>query len=97
MSDGFQRGRTASTIFYHPKTHVRVVVRGDDFKSAATDSELRKMRSRMYGILSSGKRDVREIEMLGRSLRWTQEGLEYEASDKHRQALLEGLGLSETW
>ena len=61
------------------------------------------MRSRMCewysvkvrGILGSGKRDVREIETLGRSLRWTEEGLECEASDKRRQALLEGLELSE--
>ena len=46
-------------------------------------------------VLGSGKRDVRENEILGRSLRWTEEGPEYEASDKHRQALLERLGLSE--
>ena len=32
--------------------------------------------------------------MLGRSLRWTKEGLGHEASDKHRQVLLEGLGLT---
>ena len=36
-------------------------------------------------ILASAQRDVREIEILGGSLRWTEEGLEYEASDKHRQ------------
>ena len=29
-----------------------------------------------------------------RDQRWTDEGLEYEASDKHRQALMEGLALS---
>ena len=28
---GLERGRAASTIFYHPKSHVRVVVHGDDF------------------------------------------------------------------
>ena len=50
---------------------------------------------KVRGILDGRKRDVREIEILGRSLRWTEEGLEYEASDKRRQALLEGLGLSE--
>ena len=79
-----------------PKTHVRVVVHSD-FTFAATESELRKIGSRLCarcdvqvrGILGSGKRDVREIETLGRSLRWTEE-----ASDKHRQVLLEGLGLS---
>ena len=35
------------------------------------------------------------IEILGRSLTRTEEGLEYECSDKHRRALLEGLGLNE--
>ena len=49
----------------------------------------------MRGILGSGKRDVHEIEILGRNLTWTEEGLEYGGSDKHRRALLEGLGLSE--
>ena len=50
---------------------------------------------KVRGILGSGKRDVREMEILGWSLRWTDEGLAYEASDKRRQALLVGLGLSE--
>ena len=39
--------------------------------------------------------DVREIEILGSKLTWTEEGLEYEGSDKHRQAFLEGLGMNE--
>ena len=47
---------------------------------------------KVRGILGSGKRDVREIEILGRNLTWTEGGLEYEGSVKHRQALLEGLG-----
>ena len=99
MNDGFERGRVASTILYHPKSHVRIVVHGDDFRFAATESELRTMRSKMCdwcdvkvrGILGSGQRDVRAIEILGRSLTWKEEGLEYDSSDRHRQALLEGL------
>ena len=53
------------------QTRVHVVVHGDDFTFAATESELRKMRPRMCewynvkvrGVLGSGKRDVREIEI----------------------------------
>ena len=101
--DGFRRGRAASTIFYHPKTQVRVVVHGDDFTFAGTEWELRKIEAMMHewydvkvrGILGSGKRDVHEIEILGRNLTSTEEGLEYEGSDKHRRALPEGLGLNE--
>ena len=92
----FERLRAASTIFYHPKSHMRVVVHG-------TESEVKKVRSKMCelyddkvrGVSGSGKRDVREMEILGRNMRWTREGLEYEASEKKRQALLEGLGLSQ--
>ena len=47
MNDRVERGTVASTIFHHAKTHVRVVVLGDDFTSAAMESELRKMRSRL--------------------------------------------------
>ena len=103
VEDGFRRGRAASTIFYHPKTQVRVVVHGDDFTFAGTESELKRIQAKMHewydvkvrGVLGSGKRDVHEIEILGRHLTWTEEGLEYEGSDKHRQALLESLGLNE--
>ena len=103
VEDGFRRGREASTIFYHPKTQVRVVVNGDDFTFAGTESELWKIEAKMHewydvkvrGILGSGKRDVHEMETLGRNLTWTEEGLEYEGSDKHRRVLFESLGLNE--
>ena len=82
VEDGFQRGRAASGVFFHPKTQVRVVVHRDNFTFAGTESELRKIGSKMHewydvqvrGILGSGKRDVHEIEILGRNLTWTEEG-----------------------
>ena len=96
VEDGFQRGRAASTIFYHPKTQVRVVVHGDDFTFAGTEAKAREWYDvKVRGVLGSGKRDVHEIVILGRNLTWTEEGLQYEGSDKHRRALLEGLGLNE--
>ena len=50
---------------------------------------------KVRGMLGSGRRDVQEIEILGQTLRWTEQGLEYEAGDKHRQALLRGLELND--
>ena len=49
----------------------------------------------MCGLLDEGKKDVDETEILARNLTWTEEGLEYEGSDKHHRAMLEGLGLNE--
>ena len=39
--------------------------------------------------------DVREIDMLRGSSRWTEAGLQYKARDKHYQASMEGLGFGE--
>ena len=50
---------------------------------------------KVRGILGSGRRDVQDIEILGRTLRQTEQGLQHEAGGKHRQALLQGLGLNE--
>ena len=80
VEDGFRRGRAAPTIFYHPKTQVRVVVHGDDFTFAGTEPELKKIQAKVCercdvkvrGVLSSGTRDVHDIEILGRKLTWTE-------------------------
>ena len=54
MEDGFRRGRAASTIFYHPKTQVRVVVHGDDFTYASTVSELKKIKNHVRMVRRQG-------------------------------------------
>ena len=39
VEDGFRRGRQLPRYFYHSKTQVRVIVHGDDFTFAGTESE----------------------------------------------------------
>ena len=68
------------------------MVHGDDFAFAAAETAaLNDIKVR--GVFCTGKRDVCEIEILGSSLRWTKEMLEYEASKRHHQALPQGMGL----
>ena len=47
------------------------------------------------GRLGPGPEDCKELTVLNRVLRWTDDGLEYEADPKHRWFLLEKLGLEE--
>ena len=83
VEDGFRRGRAASTMLYHFMTQVRVVVHGDDFTFGGTESEPKMIQAKMCewydvkvrDILGGRERDVREIEILGRSLTWSEEGL----------------------
>ena len=77
------------------------MVHGDDFTSSGTQVELEKIRGlfkKWYdvkdrGIMESGTRDIKEVVILGRTLKFTEMGLEYTADGKHRDAILEELGL----
>ena len=50
---------------------------------------------RCVGMFGKCARISQKLNMLGRTLRWTDDGPEYEADEKHRQELLSGLGLYE--
>ena len=101
-SVGFRRGMAAPTVVFNEETKVRVVVHGDDFTFAGTRRELQKMRKPMAewyeikdrGMMGSAADEVKEIVILGRTLRWKEGGLEYEADAKHVKELAKAQGLS---
>ena len=98
---GFKGSRAAPTTFYNTATKVRLVVHGDDFTFSGTQMELEKMRGlfkKWYdvkdrGIMGSGTGDVKKVVILGRTLKFTEMGLEYTADGKHRDTILKELGL----
>ena len=47
------------------------------------------------GIMGSGDGEIKEVTILGRLLRWTEDGLEYEADPKHVRDLMEEEGLED--
>ena len=85
--------KVESTILHLPTSQVRVVVHGDD---AATETALKKIRSKCLSdmtsrcLASSAARTVTYEK-------WseTDERMEYQATDRHRQTLMEGLGFCE--
>ena len=94
---GFKGSRAVPTTFYNPVTKVRLMVHGDDFTFSGTQVELEKIRGlskvKDRGIMGSGTGDIKEVVILGRTLKFTEMGLEYTADGKHRDAILEELGL----
>ena len=48
------------------------------------------------GIKGSEANEINEVAILGRTLRWTSSGLEYEADGKHQKELMKKMGLEET-
>ena len=98
---GFKGSRAAPMTFYNLATKVRLVVHGDDFIFSGTQVELEKIRGlfkKWYdvkdtGIMESGTKDIKEVVISGRTLKFTEMGLVYTADSKDRDAILEELGL----
>ena len=102
-AEGFRRGKAAPTLFWNPRTGVKVVVHGDDFTMSGVKGELEAMRRKMAewydikdrGIMGSAGDEIKEVKILGRTVRWTKTGIEYEADQSHRRELMKRMGLDE--
>ena len=81
------------SCFYHPERGISLAVHGDDFIFCGADKDLRWIRDLMKswfeikvrGIMGPDEGDVKEIIVLGRIVRWTHKGIEYEADPRHRK------------
>ena len=100
---GFAKSRVAPTAFYNEEREVRCVVHGDDFTFSGRRSALQEIAEQLKetyelkvrGTMGDEPGDDKEIVILNRSLRWTEEGLEYRADDKHVREILKYFGLDE--
>ena len=85
--------------FCHPGRDVRCVAHGDDFAFTGHDADLdwiqKQMESRFLckisGRLGGDAVDVKELRFLNRVVRWTQEGIKYEADPRHVEQLIRDL------
>eukprot|EP00973_Karenia_brevis_P059194 8241984-Karenia_brevis.AAC.1 len=50
---------------------------------------------KVRAVLGPEESDDKEVTILGRLVRWTKEGIEYEADPKHRRSILEYFGFNE--
>ena len=98
---GFVRGGASACVFRHAKKHLKTSVYGDDFTSCGPKSSLEwftaEMRKR-YELtevcrLGPGPNDHKEGRILNRIIRWTTDGLEYEADPRQVEKLIRELKL----
>jgi hypothetical protein len=91
-------------VFYHDERELSLVVHGDDFTFCGEAEDLKWIEGlmRMWfeikvrAILGKNPGDDKEVVILNRTVRWTQEGIEYQADPKHRRKLLEYFGMDES-
>jgi hypothetical protein len=102
-SIGFARGRASPVAFYNADLDVSCLVHGDDFTFVGESEKLdvveAKMKERfelkVKARLGEGPKDDKETDILGRVVRCTKEGFEYEADPRHREKILEAFGLED--
>ena len=84
-------------MFYHPTRELWCVVHGDDFVFTGFQEDLDfalGVMKKDYDIKSRGfpgpsKGDVKEIDILGRALKYTEAGITWQADPRHRKMILE--------
>lgn len=99
---GYRQGIANPCLFWHPKKDVTVVVHGDDFVAVGSEENLKDTKealNKKYKIkvetLGSGKDDAKEIRVLNKVIRLTDEGLELEADPRHAEIVIRELGLED--
>ena len=98
---GFKRGRATPCAFYMAERNLRVVVHGDDFTVLGQEADLdwfrrnisEKYEVKFRGRIGLGSGDDKSIRILNRVVTWTEEGIEYEADQRHAEIIIKGLGM----
>ena len=90
-------------IFYHEERDISLAVHGDDFTFCGLEKDLMWIKEllgswfdiKVRAILGEDPDDDKEVTILGQIVRWTMEGIEFEADPKHRLMIMEKFGLKE--
>ena len=100
-SIGFVMGDASACVFRHVTRRLVSSVHGDDFTSSGPKRQLDWLKAKMeekYELkenyrIGPGPADAREARILNRIVRWTADGLEYEADPRQGEKMVESLGL----
>ena len=83
-------------MFWHAERHIMMSVHGDDFTCSGARPHLQRLEQELRGKyeltagarLGPGKDDDHEGLVLNRVVRWTSQGLEYEADPRQAEKLI---------
>ena len=104
QSAKFVRGVATPVSFYNKDRDISLVVHGDDFTFVGEASSLdwiEKLMKQWFEVkvrarLGPDIGDDKEATLLGRIIRWNSWGVSCEADPKHRNMVMEALGLEES-
>ena len=94
---------SSPVAFCHSERDLVGIVHGDDFVFVGVDRDLdfvlrvlkENFELKDRGRLGSGDHDNREVDMLGRKIRWHKWGLTWEGDERHRKMVIDFFGMGE--
>ncbi len=98
---GFKKGCASACVFRHPSREIECSIHGDDLTATGPKCNLDWYKAELEKVyelkesarLGPGPNDDKEAQMLHRIIRWTPEGLEYEADPRLHEQVVQDLGL----
>ena len=99
---GFVAGKASPCNYLHKSRNIMLTCHGDDFLMVAPHEELLWLIEKMKEnfelkaqMLGPEKGSTKEIRILNRLIRWTGQGIEYEADQRHSQKIVSDLRLKD--
>ena len=100
LSQGFTQSKYSPQVYHHRGRDLKCLVHGDDFVTVGERRNIDWFNRRLSlrfeiktAIIGRGPNEVKEHRVLGRILRATDDGWEYEADPRHAELLIKALRL----
>lgn len=101
---GFEEGAATPCISHHKGKDLRAVVHGEAFTILGPEESLQWLRGRIeatFEVKLRGRRgpdpgDCKSIRILNRIVSWTDNGIQYEADQRHEELIIKMMGLDQT-
>ncbi len=101
VSIGFRRGRASPCNFYHEEKGISTTVHGDDFTSSGPEAALhwmdKKLRAKFEvktNFLGPKECHSKQIRVINRVLTWGDEGITYEADQRHAEIIVQAMDVT---
>ena len=100
VSEGFEQSAYSPQVYWHRSRYLKTLVHGDGFVTSGVGSAAQWFEGRLQRrfeikshIIGPREGDLREHRVLGRILRVTPQGWQYEADPRHAEMIIRSLGL----
>ena len=99
---GFEQGVASTSVYYHPGMKISTLVHGDDYVSVGSEEAMQWLKEKLEdvyeiktAVIGRKKGLLKEARVLNRVVRWTSEGWEYEADQRHGEIIVRETGMGE--